>query len=284
MRRCSSFVRLTNGRRLATICLSIFVALLCSLGCSDSFLENDTAPNAENTPQLNLEDIRKAFAALSFDTGINDFSLDVLHNKKWDFRLIVPETNAGEKLPLFVNLHGGALTPRPDAHKGTACLIEPALEDLKAYVLSPNSQGDLWSDASNETQVLKLVEFALENLSIDPEKVVVMGYSDGGNGSWFFADFHPEGFSAGIPMASAYGLTKTQDGLVKKIEIPLYVIQGEFDELFPYTNTETWVEQAVDAGSDIILVKALGLTHGEPCAYLPYLKDAITWLQTTVWN
>ena len=264
--------------------IGLVLILVCLVGgCSNEFLDNDTREVAENTPQLDIEDVRAAFANLSFNPGINDYSLDVLYNKKWDFRLIVPESAGNEPLPLFVNLHGGVLTPRPDAHKGTACLIAPALDEMEAYIISPNAQGLLWYDEANETQVLKLVEFALENLNIDPAKIVVVGYSDGGNGSWFFADYHPEVFAAGIPLASAYGLSKTADGLVKKIEVPLYVIQGEFDVLFPYTNTETWVEQAVNAGSDIILVKALGLTHGQPCDYLPYLKDAISWLNTTIW-
>lgn len=258
---------------------------LLILGCSDGFLENKTVPIPETVefPPLTLEEIEEEFAKLTIETGINDFSIRIANNQTWDFRIIAPEVSDNETVPLFVNLHGGALTLRADAHKGTACLIEPALEDTKAYILSPNSKGLLWYDALNQWQVVNLVDFALKYLNVDSERVVVTGYSDGGNGSWFLSDEYPELFSAGIPMATAYGLSY-ENGILQRTEIPIYAIQGELDELFPYTNTETYVEQSLDAGSDVTLVQAIGLTHGEPCNYLPYLKDAITWLKTSVWN
>tara|TARA_R110002167_G_scaffold115853_2_gene290474 strand:+ start:2278 stop:3093 length:816 start_codon:yes stop_codon:yes gene_type:complete len=266
-----------------SIILSLTTFVLCCAGCSDSFLEPENDPIL-SVPGLEIEDVKKAFSELPFKVGVNDFKLDVLYNKKWDFRLIIPAITDNESAPLFVNLHGGALTPNPDAHKWTECFVEPALENTKAYVLSPNSQGMLWNNPANESQVLNLIAFAIENLNIDSDKVVILGYSDGGTGSWFFADHHPEVFSAAIPMASAYGLSYTDLGLVKKTDIPLYVIHGSDDVIFPYTNTETWVEQSVNAGSEIILVEAVGLTHSVPCDYLPYLQDAIQWVKTEVWQ
>lgn len=263
-----------------------FLALLFIIvGCGDSFLETEYTPPIETIefPDLTIEQIEDDFSKLLVQTGVNDFSLNIGNNQTWDFRIISPEITDDELVPLFVNLHGGALTPRDDAHKGTACLIEPALDDTKAYILSPNSKGLLWYDQANESLVVNLVQFAIKYLNIDSDRVVVMGYSDGGNGSWFLSDAHPELFSAGIPMASAYGLSY-ENGILQKTEIPLYAIQGEFDELFPFTNTESYVELSVAAGSDITLIKAVGLTHSVPCEYLPYLKDAIEWLKTAVWG
>ncbi|MGI9553151.1 MAG: prolyl oligopeptidase family serine peptidase, partial [Aurantibacter sp.] len=200
--------------------------------------------------------------------------------------LTIPQIEEDELIPLFVNLHGSALIPRADGHKRGDCLIGPALEtaDTKAYILSPNSQAFLWFDPFNEAQVVNLVEFAIEHLNVDPTRVVAFGYSDGGFGSWFFADTHPELFSAAIAMAQAYGLITTDGGIIKKTEIPLYVIHGEVDELFPFTNTETLVAQSRDAGSEIILVEAIGLGHNQACSYLPYVKDAMEWLKTSVWE
>lgn len=265
--------------------LSILALICCLLGCSDSFLESEIAPVPETIefPTLTIEQIENAFSKLAVQTGVNDFSLPIANNQTWDFRLISPELTSTELVPLFVSLHGGARTRRDDAHMGTACLIEPALEGTKAYILSPNSNGLLWYDSANESQVVNLVDFAIKYLNVDPERVVITGYSDGGNGSWFLSDAHPELFSAGIPMATAYGLSY-ENGILQKTEIPLYAIQGEFDELFPFTNTESYVELSVNAGSDITLIKAIGLTHSVACEYLPYLKDAIDWLKTSVWE
>ena len=267
------------------ILLTNVVLLLCFTGCSDSFLDTPTTVVVEdNTPVLNIAKANKDFSELTFETGDNDFELTVLHNKKWAFRLTVPEITNDELLPLFINMHGGALTLRANGHKRGDCMIGPSLQetDTKAYILSPNSQGLLWFDQFNEDQVVNLAKFAIEHLNVDPKKVVAFGISDGGFGSWFFADTHPELFSAAIPIAQAYGLM-LENGGVKKTEIPLYVIHGELDELFPYTNTETLVGQSRDAGSEIILVQAVGLNHGFACYYQPYVKDAIEWLKTSVW-
>ncbi|WP_299529682.1 prolyl oligopeptidase family serine peptidase [Ulvibacterium sp.] len=268
------------------IILSVVAFVLCTVGCSDSFLETpEPEVVVDNTPQLDIDAARKAFSELPFKTGVNDFELDVLFNKKWAFRLIVPEVEDDELVPLFIDLHGGALTLRPDVHTRGSCTLAPALEstDTKAYTLIPNSQGFLWFASFNETQVVNLVKFAIENLNIDPERVVVFGYSDGGFGSWFFADTHPELFSASIAIAQAYGLITDDEG-IKRTEVPVYVIHGEVDELFPYTNTESLVELARNAGSEVELVMAAELGHFRPCDYVPYIEDAIEWVKTSVWE
>lgn len=267
-----------------TLIVSYTLLVLCTIGCSDSFLDNGEAITVEeNTQQLDIAGMKTALTAFNFKEGINDFEYDILNNEKWSFRLIAPEITDNELVPLFVDLHGGALQQNPNMHKSENCILDTALEDTKAYVLRPNSQGYLWFDRFNELQVVNFVEFAIENLNVDPNRVVVYGYSDGGFGSWFFADTHPELFSAAIPVAQAYSLITNTDGL-KKTEKPLYVIHGEFDDLFPFTNTESLVEQSVNVGSDIIFVKATGLTHHSVCDYTPYVIDAIDWLKTTVWQ
>lgn len=265
---------------------SFLALLICLVGCGDSFLE--TVPEStiiENTPQLDIAKANKDFSELPFKIGDNDFELSVLFSKKWAFRLTVPEIADGELVPLFINLHGSALQQDINRHKNGDCMIGPSLEEtnIKAYILSPNSQGFLWYNEFNETQVVNLVKFAIEHLNVDPKKVVALGISDGGFGSWFFADTHPELFSAAIAIAQAYGLITDENGL-KKTEVPVYVIHGEFDELFPFTDTESLVELSRGAGSEIEFVMAEGFGHCCACSFQPYVKDAVEWLKTSVWE
>lgn len=266
--------------------LSFFVLLAYIVGCSETFLESPQESTIiENTPQLDLVRAKKEFSEFSFEAGDNDFELNVLYNKKWAFRLTVPELADGELVPLFINLHGSALTQNSNSHKWGDCMIGPSLEEtnMKAYILSPNSQGYLWFNEFNEAQVVNLVKFAIEYLSVDTERVVALGISDGGFGSWFFADTHPELFSAGIAIAQAYGLITNENGL-KKTDVPVYVIHGEFDELFPFTDTESLVELSRGVGSEIEFVKAEGLGHCCACSFQPYVKDAVEWLNNSVWD
>ncbi len=259
--------------------LFVLTALaLLIVGCSSDSKDDPI----EMPKELTFDDVEVAFSELTVNVGINDYSLKVPGNLTWDFRAIVPEDGDGEKKPLFVHLHGAA-AGNPNAHKSTSCFMEPGLENIEAYVISPNGGLNFWEEPINQSQVIGLVTFALKFWNIDPKKVVVTGYSNGGNGSWFFAETQPQIFSAGIPMASSY-TTLGPDGTPRKIDTPLYVIHGENDALFPLAETQSWVEQSIEAGSQIEFVIAPGLEHNEPCEYVSFLQDAIEWLKTSVWQ
>ncbi len=243
---------------------------------------SDSNGEVEESTEVTWEDVEKEFSELALVEGVNDFSLKVQNNQLWRIRAIVPSISNDGLKPLFVHLHG-ASGGNSDAHKSTDCYLEPALENLDAYVISPNGGVNLWHEAVNQVQVLALTDFAKKYWNVDPNKIVVVGYSNGGNGSWFFAETQPELFSAAIPMASSYSTFDT-NGSPRKIKTPLYVIHGENDELFPLSDTQNWVESSVQAGSEIEFIVAPGLTHNEPCNYIDYLKEGIAWLQSSVWQ
>jgi predicted peptidase len=259
----------------------LFLALI--LGCSggDVLPEDDGADNTIRT----AEDVREDFKKFNIKTGINDLVLEsLIKNVFWNFRIILPEGASATNLrPLVLRLHGGAQNAAPTAHKSTACLVEPGFEGLNAIIVSPNSNQDLWYEEKNIVQVLALMDLIKANLPVEESKVVVTGYSDGGNGSWFFAQFYSNLFSAAIPMATSFRAIDNQ-GNVSKINIPMYVIHGSADTLFPVETTEGFVNESIAVGSDITFVVADGLVHVAACDYLPYFKDAVTWLETEVWN
>ncbi len=253
--------------------------LLLSCGGDD-----DGGPG--NPPDLprSAQDVIDDFNNLQINVGTNDLALESLvEGVFWDFRLIVPEgATATNKRPLVLRLHGAAQSNSPTAHQSTSCLVEPAFEGKDVFILSPNSNGELWFEQANQVQVLALMDLVTSRLDIDTDKLVVTGYSDGGNGSWFYAQFFENLFSAAIPMASSYD-TANSSGDVNMINVPLYVIHGSEDELFPLETTQELVEESIEAGSDITFVVAEGLIHVEPCTYLDELKEAVSWLETEVW-
>jgi predicted peptidase len=250
--------------------------LLLILGCG-----SDSPNEDQENEEITWEDVEREFSELDLKEGANDFTLEVQNNQFWRVRALIPNLSDTERKPLFVHLHG-ASGGDPDAHKATACYLEPGLENIEAYVISPNGGLQQWNGSVNQVQVLALTDFAIKYWNVDPDKIVVVGYSNGGNGSWFFAETHPELFSAGIPMASSYN-TINSTGEARRIDTPLYVIHGENDELFPLSDTENWVEKSIEAGSTIELAIAPDLTHNDPCNYVDYLQDAVEWLNTSVW-
>jgi predicted peptidase len=259
----------------------MLMLVLAGFGCGGD--GNDCCPDPDPGPRT-IQDIRDDFNELNIVVGTNDLELESnIRGVFWNFRLIVPEgATSANKLPLVLRLHGAAQANSPMAHQSTSCLVEPAFEGKDVFILSPNSNGDLWYEEKNIFQVTALLDLTMTNLDIDQDKVVVTGYSDGGNGSWFYSRYFPDIFSAGIPMATSYD-TASSDGSIPKIDVPLYVIHGELDDLFPVDITRGYVEESIDAGSDITFVVADGLVHNEPCTYVDELKSAVDWLYTDIW-
>ena len=257
--------------------LFLLILLFTSCGPNETGIE-ETGPRT-------ADDVRKDFENLTITPGINDITLETTtENVFWKFRIVAPDNaSSTNKRPLILSLHGGARNVLPDAHKSSSCILSSGFDAFDAYVISPNSNGQLWFDQSNQAQVLALVDLASSYLHIDTTKIGITGFSDGGNGSWFFTQFFPSIFSAGIPIATSYN-TADGNGIVNKIDVPLYVIHGSDDELFPIATTETFVNASIAAGSDIEFITASGLSHFSSCSeYLTYLQDAADWLDT-IWN
>ncbi|HMC00962.1 MAG TPA: dienelactone hydrolase family protein [Flavobacteriaceae bacterium] len=260
--------------------------LLVLFNCNnESVFEGPDIPDPviDDGPRT-FADMQEDFDNTNFTTGVNDVELENLEEEIWNFRVVMPDVDfTNNNRPLIVSLHGcAACGIQPTAHQNTACLAEPGFAAIDPIIISPNSNGKIWITEENYDQIITLVDLASTYLPVDTEKVVVHGFSDGGNGSWFFAETLANIFSASIPMASHY--ITTNDGVGRLIPIPLYVIHGENDTHFPVEDVQGWVNASVASGSDITFVIAPGLTHIEPCNYIDYLKNAADWLITSVWN
>lgn len=257
--------------------LSLFILVLIAFSFSNCS-KDETDPPAVRT----VEDVEADFQNIDISAGIHDETLRSITGTNWDFRVIAPDALPGVKYPLVIDLHG-ASGGSPTAHMNTECYVEPAFENKDVFIISPNGSTYLWNHFRNQEMVINLLIMARTFWPIDPDKIVVIGYSNGGNGAWFFGETQPGLFSAAIPMASSY-TTVHPNGSIRVMPIPMYVIHGEDDELFPVDETTEWVNLTKDEGSEIEYVIAPGLGHYEPCSYVPYLKDAVTWLEDTIWN
>jgi predicted peptidase len=272
------FFKYHKPDNMTRISVSMLTIISCCLLCF-----SNCKPEEPELPAIRTyTDIQEDFANINIAVGVHDESIEFVNNINWNFRVIAPDIVAGEMYPLVIHLHG-ASGGSEDAHKATECYAEPGFEDLETFILSPNGGSLLWNAFENQEMVINLILLARDFWPVDPDKIVVTGYSNGGNGSWFFGETQPELFSAAIPMASSYSTIHT-DGSTRLMPIPMYCIHGENDELFPLAETEEWINQTINVGSDVTFVVAEGLGHYEPCSYVDYLKDAVTWLTDVVWQ
>ena len=237
--------------------LPVLLAVLAVAGCDGAALPGDALADVPLTPGITRAEVEGADGPVRFT-------------------LSVPEgLGAGDRVPLVVALHwAGEVTPWY-GETYLRALAEPGLEALGAVIVAPDRAGREWDSPESEAVVEALTEAALEAWPVDPARVAVTGYSQGGFGVWTALEARPGLFSAGISMA-AYPLT---DGGGR----PVYVIHGTADELYPEFDTRRAVERLRADGRPVVYAPAEGLGHTEPAAYVPALEAAAAWLAEDVW-
>ena len=194
------------------------------------------------------------------------------------YTLVIPDGYSNqEPAPLIVSLHyGGNVTPFYG--RGLLdSLIEPALRDLKAIVVAPDSAAGSWANAQAEEQVLALVDHIEATYNIDKNRTLLTGYSMGGMGTWYMAARHPDRFRAAIAMAG-----RPQADLWSfNWQTPLYVIHSTADELIDLAPTQSAVEQLQASGAPVHLTVIDEITHFQWPRYRSHLRAAIPWIEAT---
>lgn len=191
--------------------------------------------------------------------------------------------------PLVVYLHG-ALHPMPtdgvelrrvtmaDQMLVAECLID-ALRPLEPIVVVPQSrvgQGGQWWRERESEFVIGLTRAVGQSWPVDG-RTALMGYSNGGLGTWVLARLYPEYFRAAIPIAFDVGV-------IGEVAIPVFAIQGEHDELFPFPPVQREIVRQQHAGQPITFLPRPRGSHFRPCDYASEVNVAVTWLQSDAWQ
>lgn len=196
------------------------------------------------------------------------------------YTLSIPEGyQDGQQLPLVMALHwGGPVAPYTGKYLLLG-LILPAWQDLKAIIVAPDRNLPSWDNNQSEVELLTLLDLLQAEYDVDPRFILITGYSLGGIGTWRLAANNQDRFTAALPMAAnppAYVLDTHW-------HIPVYVIHGQDDELFPVSQTRTIIDQLRSDGVDIEFTLVKGGTHFDTGAYIEPLKKSIPWIRQ-VWN
>ena len=166
-----------------------------------------------------------------------DSPVGVLHRRRTaplaDYSLYVPESCTPERQwPLIVCLHGAY--GRGDHHVWS--WLRPARS--RGYmVLAPKSLDVTWSilqpdiDIESVTCMLREVCAAYP---VDPSRVYLTGLSDGGTFTYLLGLGRPDLFAGIAPVAG--DLHGMMDGMLRRkqgIELPIYIVHGAHDHIFP---------------------------------------------------
>lgn len=185
---------------------------------------------------------------------------------------IPPGYTPTARVPLVMGLHFGG-TPQNAGRSLLVILVRPALEDLGAIIIAPDSLDGSWSNPQNERAVTTLLDAALNTYSIDPKKVIVTGFSMGGAGTWHWANKFPERFSAAIPVAGR------PTGEPSTWRVPIFAVHSTDDERVPFGPAEKQITELKKLSKNAELVVLTGPTHFEVDRYVDGLRRAVPWLK-----
>ncbi len=184
-----------------------------------------------------------------------------------------PEQN---NIPLILALHWGGYGDPTIGKSFLNTFVFPALKGLKSVMVAPTCPvQNGWDDPASETAVMALLDTLQQKYNVDPEKILVTGYSMGAIGTWYFAARHPERFTAAIPIAGIPDSTTIS--LLK--DVPFYVIHGAKDELFNFEDMEQIYLDLKAAKLDIQFKAVQNASHYNTDAYFIAYRESTEWVR-----
>jgi predicted peptidase len=184
------------------------------------------------------------------------------------------EDAGGRARPLILALHPGGERVRGYGTRFMQQVVLPALGDLGAVVVAPDCPPSAKGWAEADRAVLALLEKVRGEYTIDPRRILVVGFSMGGRGTWFMSSQHRDLFTGAIAMAASTG-GLPQDTLAR---VPTYVIHSRDDLVVPFGPAEENARQLEAQGRAIKFEAVSGASHYAMGAYVDSLRRAGRWI------
>ena len=187
------------------------------------------------------------------------------------YALFVPSNYDGDTpLPLLVSLHG--LGRSYDWLMGYHGFLDLAEEHGYAVVTPLGYIREGWYGSRpaedpqdgvySEQDVMNVIALTREELRIDIEKIFLWGHSMGGGGTYHLAAKHPDLFAGLGVAAPAPAISAPRDEILDAIaHLPIFVLQGDQDDLVPVFVTRQWVEAMAQRGMQHVYVEIEGGDH-----------------------
>jgi predicted peptidase len=221
-------------------------------------------------------DIPEAAELPKLAPGTHQRTADVPGLDRLLYTIEIPASYDGKTpVPLVLALHYGYDGTRPSPYMGKEMIeaFRPGLAGLNAIVIAPDALGGSWTDARNEKAAVWLTRSAMKTYAINSKKVVVTGFSLGGEGTWFIGSRHQDLFTGAIPVAAPLA------GNEEAWKIPVHVIHSDRDEVVSFDSARKHADSLKAKGTRLEFNKVTGLSHYQTAAYAMHVADAVRWLQ-----
>jgi phospholipase/carboxylesterase len=191
------------------------------------------------------------------------------------FWMYVPETyDPATPAPVVFALHGGSGSGRSFLWSWVR-----AARTRGAIVVAPTALGQTWAiqgDDPDSPRLARLLAFVRETWSVDPERMLLTGLSDGGTFTYTSGLLAESPFTHLAPVAAAFHpmLAAMADG-ERMQGLPIHIMHGERDWMFPVAMAREAHQHLSSAGANVTYRRLDDLSH----AYGPDLSSIILdWL------
>jgi phospholipase/carboxylesterase len=196
------------------------------------------------------------------DTGIYHFNNDT--GSRGGFSVYVPEyLTRGTPAPVAFALHGGSGHGR--------IFLWSWLREARSrgvIVVAPTATGDTWSlmepevDSAHLSRVLAYIQ---EHWSVDPTKLLLSGMSDGGTFTLLSGLDNESPFTHLAPVAASFHpLLMTMTDPERIQGLPVYLVHGALDWMFPIQTGRTANRALTMAGANVVFREIPDLAHTYP--------------------
>lgn len=194
-------------------------------------------------------------------------------DQRGGFSVYVPEDYDGSRqLPLVVALHGGSGHGR--------WFLWTWLRSARsrgAIVLAPTSVEGTWGLTTPERDAANLaamVEQVSSLWQVDPARVLLTGMSDGGTFAWLAGLRDDVPYTHLAPVSATFHpLLLEGAGAARLRGLPVYLVHGALDWMFPVETARLARDALTAAGADVTYRELADLSHTYPREENPQILD-----------
>jgi phospholipase/carboxylesterase len=196
------------------------------------------------------------------DTGVYHFNNDA--GSRGGFSVYVPEyLTRDTPVPVVFALHGGSGHGR--------IFLWSWLREARSrgvILVAPTATGDTWSLMEpdvDSAHLSRILDYVREHWAVDPTKLLLSGMSDGGTFTLLSGLDSESPFTHLAPVAASFHpllVTMTEPERIQGL--PVYLVHGALDWMFPVQTGRTANQALTMAGANVVFREIADLSHTYP--------------------
>jgi phospholipase/carboxylesterase len=202
------------------------------------------------------------------------------------FSLYVPEYYTPDRAwPLVMALHGGSGNGRGflwswlrDARSHGAILVAPTATDNPSPKSTPTKNTwALMGEDTDSPNLARILETVRSRYNIDPRRMLLTGMSDGGTFCYVSGLESASPFTHLAPVSATFHPLMAEMADAERLRgLPVYLVHGQLDWMFPVQVARQTHELLSAAGADVTYRELADLSHCYPREMNPAI---LNWLR-----